>query len=110
MQLTGLKGYPDFVGKRATFVGFGTGPASYNQTTGDVVTLPMPNWYIDALNCGGTMTVSGTYFVRAWSSSGIGPRQTWALRWYVSSGGAEVSASTNLSAEKLQISLSVGQY
>lgn len=110
MQLTGLKGYPDFVGKRATFVGFGSGPASYSATTGDVVTLPMPNWYIDALDCGGTLSVSGNFFVRAWSSTGTGARQSWSLRWFNTSNSTEVSNSTNLSAEKVQIGAFVGQY
>jgi hypothetical protein len=108
MQLTLLKGYPDFVGKRAIFVGYGTGPASYSQTTGDVVAFPLTNWYIDSIDSG-TMTVSGTYFVRA-QPAGVGARQAWTLHWFATSGGAEVSNATNLSAEKLQIGGNVGQY
>ena len=108
MQITFLKGYPDFVGKRATFVGFGNGPASYSQTTGDVVTIPLSNWYIDAVG-GGVMSVSGTYFVRS-QAAGTGARQAWTLHWYASSGGAEVSNAVNLSAEKLQLSGNIGQY
>ena len=107
MQLTLLKGYPDFVGKRATFVGWGNGPASYSQTTGDVVRLPQPNYYIDAISSG-TNTVSGTYFVRA-QSSGVGPRMTWALFWYLAAGGP-VANGTNLSAEQIQIGGNCGQY
>ena len=108
MQLTLLKGYPDFVGKRATFVGFGTGPASYSQTTGDVIQFPLTNWYIDAIN-GSPMTVSGTYFVRP-QPAGTGARQAWTLHWFVTSSGNEVGNATNLSAEKLQIGGAVGQY
>jgi hypothetical protein len=108
MQLTLLRGYPDFVGKRATFVGFGNGPASYNATTGDIVKLPQPNYYIDAIESG-ALTVSGTYFVRA-KPSGVGPRMTWALFWFSTAGGGAVSAGTPLSAEQIQIGGNCGQY
>jgi hypothetical protein len=117
MQLTLLKGYPDFVGKRATFAGFGNGPASYVQfvaatapaagTGGDPFTLPMPNYYIDAL--GGATSVSGTYYVRA-VSSGVGARQKWVLVWYVAATNAQVGAGVPLSAEQLQIGGLCGQY
>src|SRR3974390_2700929 len=104
MQLTLLKGYPDFVGKRATFVGFGSGPASYTQlvqatapattaTGGDPLTLPLPNYYIDAVDSAG-ITVSGKYYVRA-VSSGVGARQAWRLVWYVTTGNLEVGAAVN---------------
>ena len=116
MQLTLLKGYPDFVGKRATFVGYGNGPVLYvpftagvapaAATGGDPITLPMPNWYIDAIDSGATFTVSGAYFVRA-ASVGVGPRQKWVLAWFLAAGGP---ASGNLSAEQIQISGKCGQY
>jgi hypothetical protein len=118
MQLTLIKGYPDFVGKRANFVGWGSGPASYTQFTaatapavatgGDPVTLPLPNYYIDAVDSGG-LTVSGTYYVRA-IQSGVGARQTWRLVWYVTTGNAQVGAAVNLSAEQIQIGGKCGQY
>jgi hypothetical protein len=41
MQLTLLHGYPDLIGKRFAFVGYGTGPASYSRTTGDAIALPI---------------------------------------------------------------------
>jgi hypothetical protein len=117
MQLTLLKGYPDFVGKRATFVGWGNGPASYSQYTagiapaagtgGDPISLPLPNYYIDAAS--GGMSVSGTYYARA-TSSGVGPRQTWKLVWYVAGTNAQVAAAVNLSAEQIQIGGNCGQY
>lgn len=118
MQLTFLKGYPDFIGKRAVFVGFGTGPASYTQVTaatapaaatgGDTLILPLPNYYIDAVESG-TLTVSGTYYVRA-VSSGTGARRTWALMWFVTSTNAQVAAAVNLSSESIQIGGHLGQY
>jgi hypothetical protein len=118
MQLTLLKGYPDFVGKRATFVGFGSGPASYTQLTavtapavatgGDPVAVPLPNYYIDSID-GPGLTVSGTYYVRP-VSSGVGARQKWALIWYVAATNAQVAAAVNLSAEQVQIGGKCGQY
>jgi hypothetical protein len=118
MQLTLLKGYPDFVGKRATFVGFGNGPASYTQfvpavapavgTGGDPVTVPLPNYYIDAIDGSGA-TASGTYYFRP-VSLGVGPRQKWALIWYVTATNAQVAAAFNLSAEQVQIGGKCGQY
>jgi hypothetical protein len=107
MQLTLLKGYPDFVGKRATFVGWENGPASYNQTTGDVLSLPQRNYYIDAVG-GGYNSVSGLYYVRS-QSSGVGPRMTWALKWYTAA-GVQVGNGVNLSAEQVQIGGNCGQY
>jgi hypothetical protein len=107
MQLTLLKGYPDFVGKRATFVGWENGPAAYNQTTGDIVTLPAPNYYIDAIN-GGAWSVGQAYFVRV-VPSGVGARQQWALFWYTAA-GAQVAGGFNLSAIQIQLSGFCGQY
>ena|SRR5215469_3940803 len=121
MRLTLLKGYPDFVGKRANFVGYGNGPASYTQYTpgtlgtntpgtgGDPVALPLPNYYIDAIDNTAQNTVSGNYYAKA-HASGIGARQTWTLRWYVTSSNAEVGAGVNLSVEQIQISGKCGQY
>jgi hypothetical protein len=108
MQLTLLKGYPDYVGRRATFVGYGTGPASYSQATFDPLTIPLPNWYIDAVGSS-VNSVSGTYYVRS-QPAGIGARQAWVLVWYVTATNAQVANAVNLSAEKIQIGGNCGQY
>lgn len=102
---TGL--YPDFVGRRQIYVGSGTGPKSYNSTTGDVIALGDPRLYIDAV-LGAPLSVSGTYFVRP-QPAGTGVRQSWTLHWYVTAGGAEAGA-IDLSAEKVQLGLFVGQF
>jgi hypothetical protein len=107
MQLTLLKGYPDFVGKRAIFVGWENGPPSYVQATGDIITLPLPNYYIDAL-FGGVQTVDGLYQVRA-EPTGVGARKTWALIWYTVA-GATVANGVNLSGSQIQIGGMCGQY
>jgi hypothetical protein len=77
MQLTFLQGYPDYVGKRFNFAGYGNGPASY-VATGDPIALPRFNNYIDVVFP--ALSVSGAYRVEA-LPSGYGPRQTWSLLW-----------------------------
>ena len=108
LALIGTGLYPEFVGRRALIVGSATGPTSYSQTTGDVVSLTLPNWYIDAI-AGEAQTVSGTYIVR-FRPAGTGPRQAWSAHWYATSGGAEVSNAVDLSAEKIQVGAFVGQF
>lgn len=107
MQLTLLKGYPDYIGKRFAWCGYGTGPTSYLQSTGDPLAIPRFQNYVDS--CFEGTSVSGTYFVRALPSAG-GPRATWKLKWYVTSTGAEVANAVNLSAETVQLSGFGGQY
>jgi hypothetical protein len=103
MQITFLKGYPDYVGKRFIWAGSGSGPASYvntgtNGTSGDPLIFPRFQNYIDTAN--GDFTVSGTYYVHAQQASVAG-RPAWRLRWYVSATNAEVANGVNLSAEQL---------
>jgi hypothetical protein len=107
MQLTLLKGYPDLIGRRLAFVGYGTGPASYSQTTADPVTIPAFQNYIDFVQ--GDLTVSGTYYVRA-TPAAVGARASWKLRWYVTSTNAEVGNGVNLSGESVQIGGFGGRY
>lgn len=95
--------YPDFVGKRALFVGNGAGPT--NATNADPVSLALTNYYIDAVLGGGS--ISGTYYVEA-TPNGVGPRATWSLTYYAVSNGAKQTG--NLSAETFVISAFVGQY
>ena len=109
MQLTLLHGYPDNIGRRAAFVGWGAGPASYVQAAsgGDVVTVPRFQFYIDFLD--GNLSVSKTYYIQAFPT-GIGARQTWALKWAVAATNVEVGAGVNLSAERVQLGGFGGQY
>ncbi len=78
MQLTLLKGYPDLIGRRQAWSGYGNGPASY-VTGGDPITLPGYKTNIDSIG-GGVSSVSGNYTVVPIPSS-IGPRPTWKLKW-----------------------------
>jgi hypothetical protein len=116
MQLTLLKGYPDAIGRRKLVVGFGTGPTSYvgGVAGGDALTgLPF-QWYSDCLLNGPIISVSGN-FVAIAQYSGVGGRQTIKLRYFAFAAtspaiGAEVSNTTNLSAEKFQVALLGGLY
>jgi hypothetical protein len=118
MKLTLFKGYPDYVGKRQIFTGTGAGPSSYTQKTGsgtaaspngggDVIVYPPFQNYID--NVFPAMSLSGTYLVYAYPVQ-LGQRQVWALKWVTASTGAEVSASTDLSAENVVLSGFGGVY
>lgn len=100
MQPKLLEGYPDFIGRRIAWCGYGNGPKSY-VTGGDVVTLPGFKMYIDVIFAGG-FSVSGTYYVDA-IQQGVGARQTWKIIWTVASTDAEVAPGTDLSAEQVQI-------
>lgn len=100
MQLTLLHGYPDLMGKRFGFVGYGNGPKSY-ATGGDQVTLPGFQNYIDLLMSGG-FAVSKTYYVDAVQAA-VGPRQVWRLIWTVAATDAEVGNGVDLSAESIQV-------
>ncbi len=106
MNLILNSGYPDRIGKRFAFAGYGVGPTSYNTTTKDPIALPGYQNYIDSLNIG--YTVSGTYRVVPKPST-IGARATWVLVWYTQA-GVEVTNATNLSAEKVILSGFGGVY
>lgn len=107
MILTMVNGYPDFIGYRQAFAGYGTGPASY-VTGGDPVTLQNNRRFIDVL-FGGAVTVSGTYIVYAKPSTS-GERITWNAVWYVAATGAQVTANVNLSGETVQMGGFCGQW
>lgn len=107
MNLTLYKGYPDRIGRRLAFAGFGTGPVSYSQTTRDPISIPAFQNYIDVLH--GAVSVSGTYTVQA-IPSGSGPRATWKLRWIVFATGVEVANGFNLSGETVVLGGLGGTY
>jgi hypothetical protein len=77
MQLTFLQGYPDYVGKRFIFAGYGNGPASY-VASGDSILLPRYDNYIDVIFS--ALTVGGAYEVKAMPSV-YGNRAPFVLLW-----------------------------
>lgn len=107
MQLTFQNGYPDYVGKRFIYSGFGVGPKSYSQTTGDAIQLPRSQNYIDTLQ--GSISISGTYEAIGQPKT-KGNRPTWIIRYYVVSTGAEVANAVDLSAETFNVSGFGGVY
>lgn len=107
MILTLLKGYPDLIGRRQAMVGYGSGPASYSQTTGDVISIPGYERYIDSV-LSISQDPTGTYIGQA-RPSAVGARATWSIHWYVVATGVEVANGVNLSAYNLQIPLFTGE-
>jgi hypothetical protein len=79
MYLNLLKGYPDFIGKRKAFAGYGNGPSSYVHGVGDPLVFPVYDHYIDSV-AGTVLSLSGNYYTIA-VPSGVGPRQNWNLLW-----------------------------
>jgi hypothetical protein len=108
MQLTLLSGYPDLVGRRQTFCGFGTGPSSYSQTTGDVLNAFQYGGKYDFVS-NTPQDPTGTYFAEA-RPSAVGAGATWSLHWIVVATGAEVANGVNLSAYSLQVAGFSGLY
>ena len=111
MQLTLLKGYPDYVGKRQIFCGNGVGPKSYVQVTatggGDPIVVPTFQGYIDAIFP--ALSISRTYIVYPVPVA-VGPRATWRLKWCTQSSGTEVTAAVDLSGESVQLGGFCGVY
>lgn len=113
MILTMVNGYPDFIGYRQAFCGYGAGPASY-VSGGDPVTLQNNRRFIDVL-FGGMLSLSGNYYVLAIPSAS-GERVTWSAQWFYANGalggtaGAQVSAATVLSGETVQMGGFCGQF
>jgi hypothetical protein len=49
MQLTMLTGYPDNVGRRHIWAGYGNGPANYQQAAKDPLAQPRFQFYFDTV-------------------------------------------------------------
>jgi hypothetical protein len=100
--------YPDFVGKRAIFVGTGAGPTAPTNVaaTADVVTLALPNYYIDAILSG--ESTDGTTYMVAFPSSAA-PRATWRAFYFTYGTAAPINA-VDLSSKTFVVSAFVGQY
>jgi hypothetical protein len=107
MQLTLLHGYPDNVGRRHIWCGYGNGPANYQQATKDVLAAPRFQFYFDVIFP--ALTKSGTYIVYGFST-GVGARQQWALKWVTAATGVEVANATDLHLEQVQLGGFGGQY
>jgi hypothetical protein len=113
MQLTLLSGYPDNVGRRHIWCGFGSGPGPTTgfptgyATGGEPLNSPRFQFYFDAVFP--AVSASGTYIVYG-VASGVGARQEWRLKWVDAATGAEVAANTNLDGEQVQLAGFGGQF
>ena len=113
MQITFLHGYPDYIGKRFAWCGYGNGPASYVNTgaaatSGDPISFPRYDNYIDSVESD-AVSVSGNYYYLAQPSL-AGPRAVWKLRYFTVGTSTEVTNATNLSAELFMLSGLGGVY
>lgn len=101
--------YPDFVGRRAIFVGSGVGPTAPTNSaaTADVISLALPNYYIDAVLSGAS--TDGTTFLIAFPYLATGPRATWKA-FYFTYGTAAPINGTDLSSKTFVVSAFVGQF
>jgi hypothetical protein len=87
MQLTFLQGYPDYIGRRFAWAGFGPGPSSY-VAGGDAISFPRFQNYIDTVE--GSLTPDGVYLVLG-RPSAVGPRATWYAVWQFATTGSVAS-------------------
>lgn len=92
--------YPTMVGNRQIYVGSGYGPASYNSTTGDILSTENP-FNIDAPLAGLVVTLSGNYAAVP-EPIGIGSAEGWTLKWYTFPAWVAVTGQ-NLSAEQIEM-------
>lgn len=99
--------YPDFVGRRAIFVGSGVGPVLSSSTVGDPITLDLPSYYIDAILAGSS--TDGTTFIQAFPN-GVGPRATWSCFYYTAATPTAPINATNLSTKTFVVAAFVGQF
>ena len=101
--------YPDFVGKRAIFVGSGAGPTAPTNSaaTADTISLALSNYYIDAVLSGAS--TDGTTYMVAFPYLSTGPRATWKA-FYFTYGTAAPINGTDLSGKTFVVSAFVGQF
>ena len=97
--------YPNMTGSRQIFVGTGNGPASYNATTGDVLSVGVLNFQIDSV-VGPCVSVSGNYIVFP-QVTVSGKVSTWTLKWFAFSPttGLSTASAADLSKEVVQLSV-----
>ncbi|PWT93079.1 MAG: hypothetical protein C5B54_02440 [Acidobacteria bacterium] len=110
MQLTLLSGYPDNVGRRHIWCGWGKGPEHYNHITKDPLAAPRFQFYFDSVFP--AVSKSGEYIVYGFAA-GVGARLEWKLIWKHFSGlqiGQEVTQGHDLSHEEVQLSGFGGQF
>lgn len=109
MNVSRSKGYSGgiSVGDRQFWTYWGTGPASYNQTTGDVISVGQ-GVYIDTVDV--CMDTTGTYIAVPFPSTVGTSRATWAFKYFTASGMVAVAPGTNLSTFSFQFGTWGGEF
>lgn len=98
--------YPNWIGNRQVYCGTGSGPAAYDATNGDPLSVAFSPFFIDDVTGGAHISLSGNYIVIPKPVT-TGKGSTWVLYWYAfnKATGALSATSGNLSAEQVQISV-----
>lgn len=103
--------YPNLIGNRQVYVGTGNGPATYNQTTGDILSVNFTPFNIDAVL--GPAVTPDLKFIAIPVPITVGKSGGWTLFWFnfVASAGATpawtpvANNSTALALEQIQLSV-----
>jgi hypothetical protein len=95
------------VGQKLLYTLYGSGPASYSQTTGDVLSLPY-GIYLDSVDV--CMDTTHTYLLVPYPSVVGSDRITWSFKWYTAAGMTEVAGLTNLSTFSAQFAARGGNF
>jgi hypothetical protein len=103
--------YPNIVGSRDLIVGTGTGPAVYNQTTGDILSVALTGFQIDSVL--GVALTPDLKYIGIPAPIVVGKGGGWTLFWYnyVASAGATpawtpiANNSTALATETVQLTV-----
>lgn len=113
MILTSLDStiYPVITGNRQLFVGTGTGPAVYNQTTGDILSVALTGFQIDGV--WGPAVTADLKYIAIPAPIAIGEGGGWALFWFsfVATAGATptwvplANNSVALATEQIQLTV-----
>lgn len=91
--------YPLIVGSKDLIVGTGNGPSSYNQTTGDILSVALTGFQIDGVL--GPAVTPDLKYIAIPAPIVVGKGGGWTLFWYnysASTGGAGTPAWTPLAS------------
>ena len=107
MQITLFPGYPDLMGRRQAFVGYGAAPTTYSSSVGDQIVIPGYEKYIDCI-LEIPLDSTGTAYGVA-KPSFAGPRATWNIIYYTAA-GALVTTASQLAGLNFVVSGFFGEY
>ena len=100
--------YPLIVGSKDLIVGTGNGPSSYNQTTGDILSVALTGFQIDGVL--GPAVTPDLKYIAIPAPITVGKGGGWTLFWYTLSsagGGGQtatwvpLASASNISTEQV---------